>query len=83
METVHSWAREVGKGLDDLTDEQCKEILQMVVEQVVIDRDNNVDITLAMPIDGDSPGSDSPDPDSLEPDFVAIDSDKSLILGFR
>ena len=32
MEAVVAWAREVGKGLDDLTDEQRKEILQMVVE---------------------------------------------------
>ncbi len=80
MEAVLAWAREVGKGLDDLTDEQRKEILQMVVEQVVIDRDNNVDITLAIPIDGDSPGPDSPEPDNCEPDYVAIASDKSLIL---
>ena len=27
----------------------------MIVEQVIIDRDNNVDITLAIPIDDDSP----------------------------
>ena len=31
----------------------------MIVEQIVIDRDNNVDITLAIPIDEDSPESDS------------------------
>ena len=83
MDAVVAWAREVGKGLDDLTDEQRKEILQMVVEQVVIDRDNNVDITLAIPTDGESHRSGSSGPDSLEPDFVAVDSDKSLILGFR
>ena len=59
METVLTWARNVGQGLDELTDEQRKEILQMVLEQVVIDRDNNVDITLAIPIDEDSPESDS------------------------
>ena len=61
METVLAWAREVGKGLDDLTDEQRREILQMVVEQVVIDRDNNVDITPAIPIGGDSAGTGSAD----------------------
>ena len=64
MEAVLAWAREVGKGLDDLTDEQRREILQMVVEEVVIDRDNNVDITLAIPVDDDHP----------EPDSVAIAS---------
>ena len=59
MEAVLAWAREVGQGLDELTPEQRREILQMIVEQIVIDRDNNVDITLAIPIDEDSPKSDS------------------------
>ena len=77
METVLTWARNVGQGLDELTDEQRKEILQMVLEQVVIDRDNNVDITLAIPIDDDSPEPESPDPDSPEPDYVAVASNKS------
>ena len=74
METVLSWARNVGQGIDELTDEQRKEILQMVVEHVVIDRDNNVDITLAIPIDGDSSDPHSPDPESPELDSVAIAS---------
>ena len=77
MEAVLAWAREVGKGLDELTDEQRKELLRMVVDQVVIDRDNNVDITLAIPIDGNYPGPDSPEPDSPELEYVAIASDKS------
>ena len=77
METVLTWARNVGQGLDELTDEQRKEILQMVLEQVVIDRDNNVDITLAIPIDDDSSDPDSPEPDSPEPDYVAVASNKS------
>ena len=68
---------EVGQGLDELNDEQRKEILQMVVEQVVIDRDNNVDITLAIPIDDDSYEPDSPEPDSPETDSVAIASKES------
>ena len=83
MEVVLAWAREVGKGLDDLTDEQRKEILQMIVERVVIDRDNNVDITLAIPIDGDFPVAGSPGPDSLEPESVAIASDKSWSGSFQ
>ncbi len=77
METVLTWARNVGQGLDELTDEQRKEILQMVLEQIVIDRDNNVDITLAIPIDDDSSDPDSPEPDSPEPDYVAVASNKS------
>ncbi len=62
METILAWARNVGQGLDELTPEQRKEILQMVLEQVVIDKDNNVDITLAIPIDDESP---DPDPESV------------------
>ena len=42
-------ARDVGQGIDELTDKERKDILQMVLEQVVIDGDNNVDITLAIP----------------------------------
>ena len=79
MEAVLAWAREVGKGLDELTDEQRKELLQMVVDQVAIDRNNNVDITLAIPIDGNYPGPDAPEPDSSEPGYVAIASDKSYL----
>ena len=39
MEAVLAWARKVGQGIDELTDEQRKEILQVIVEQVVIDRE--------------------------------------------
>ncbi len=73
LESVLVWAREVGKGLNALTDEQRREILLMVVEQVVIDRDNNVDITLAIPID-DPLGTDAPEPESPTDDSVAIAS---------
>ena len=69
METFLAQARNVGQGIDELTDEQRKETLRMVLEQVVIDRDNNVDITLAIPIDDDSS-----DPESPQPESVAIAS---------
>ena len=78
METVLAWARNVGEGIDELTDEQRREILQMVVEQVVIDRDNNVDITLAIPIDDDSSDADSPSPESPQSESVAVASQESL-----
>ena len=64
VETILAWAREVGQDLDELTSERRKEILQMILEEVVIDRDNNVNITLAIPIDDNSP----------EPKSVAIAS---------
>ena len=53
MEAVFAWARDVGQGLDELTPEQRKEILQMVVEEVIVDRNDNVDITLAIPLEGE------------------------------
>ena len=55
VETVLAWARGVGRGIDDLSDGQRREVLQGVLEQVVIDRENNVDITLAVPIGVSSP----------------------------
>ena len=80
MEAVLGWAKEVGQGLDELTPEQRKEVLQMVVEQVVIDRDNNVDITLAIPIDDNYPEPNSNEPDSPETDSVAVASKESSLL---
>ena len=74
METFLAQARNVGQGIDELTDEQRKETLRMVLEQVVIDKHNNVDITLAIPIDDDSSDPDSPDPESPQPKSVAVAS---------
>ena len=50
-ETILSWAGKLGEGLDELSPGQRKELLQMIVEEVVIDGDNNLDITLAVPVD--------------------------------
>ena len=76
MEEVLAWAREVGRGLDELTPEQRHDYLRMLVEQIIIDRDNNVDITLAIPIDDDSS-----DPDSPEPECVSIGSQEPSYCG--
>ena len=65
METNLARAQNVGQGIDELTDEQRKEILPMVVEEVVINSDNNVDITLAIPIDDESPELAPPQPESV------------------
>ena len=55
-----------------MTSEERHDYLQMIVEQVIIDRDNNVDITLAIPIDDNSPEPGSPE--SPEPECVSIGS---------
>ena len=78
MEEVLAWARKFGQGLDDLTPQERHDYLQMLVEQVIIDRDNNVDITLAIPIDDDSSDPDSPEPESPEPVCVSIGSQEPL-----
>ena len=77
MEEVLAWARKFGQGLDELTPQERHDYLQMLVEQVIIDRDNNVDITLAIPIDDDSSDPDSPDPESPQPECVSIGSQES------
>ena len=51
MEAVLAWAGEVGGGPGRVGPEQRREVLQLVVEQVMIDRDNNMDVTLAIPVD--------------------------------
>ena len=81
MEEVLAWAREFGQGLDEVTPEERHDYLQMLVEEVVIDRDNNVDITLALPIDDDSSDPDSPDPESPQPECVSIGSQEPLLYG--
>ena len=78
VEDVLAWARNVGKGLDDLTPEQRHEILQMIVEEVVIDRDNTVDITLVVPVDDGSSEPGSPEPESPEPECLSFASAESL-----
>ena len=65
-EAVFAWARDVGQGLDELTPEQRKEFLQMVVEEVIVDRNDNVDITLAIPIDSKPTTEDSVSVRTLE-----------------
>ena len=51
IEAVFAWVEDVGQSLDELTPEQRKQFFQMVVEEVIIDGNDNVNITLAIPID--------------------------------
>ncbi len=65
-EAVFAWARDVAQGLDELTPEQRKAFLQMVVEEVIVHRNDNVDITLAIPIDSKPTTEDSVSVQTLE-----------------
>ena len=49
MSNVADWAVKVGDGLDGLPPEERREVLRLIVDQIAIDRDNNVTITLGIP----------------------------------
>ena len=49
--TVTAWAEKISRGLSSLGDEQQKELLTLVLEDVVVGADNRVVITLAIPFD--------------------------------
>ncbi len=64
MENLVQWAGKFGKGLDDLPDEKRRDVLRLLVDQVLVDRNNNVSITLGIPTE----------------DFVSIEKEESPSL---
>ena len=63
LEYVVDWAGRVGDRLDNLPPQERREMLQLLLDRVVIDRDNNVVITLGIPTD-DLVATASPEPES-------------------
>ena len=51
MENIVEWAEKMGRSLDDLSDEGRREVLELLLDGVTIDRENNLQITLAVPTD--------------------------------
>ena len=53
----------MGDSLDDLSDDGRREVLELLLDGVTIDRENNVEITLAVPTEDvvsiEPPASDS------------------------
>ena len=49
MENIVTWAERMGDRLDDLSDDRRRKVLELLLDGVTIDRDNNVEITLAVP----------------------------------
>ena len=49
IQNLVQWADKFGRGLDDLPQEKRRDVLRLIVDQVLIDRDNNVSITLGIP----------------------------------
>ena len=48
MENLVQWSQKFGQSLDELPDEKRRDVLRLLVDQVVIDHDNNVKITLGI-----------------------------------
>ena len=49
---IAEWSRRIGDGLDGLPAEERRDILRLIVDQIAIDRDNSVTITLGIPTQG-------------------------------
>ena len=48
-EHVMKWANRVGDGLDDLPQEKRRDVLRLLLDEVTVDGENNVSLTLAVP----------------------------------
>ena len=48
-EHIVEWAQRVGDRLDDLSEEERREVLRLILDEATIDGSNNVDLTLAIP----------------------------------
>ena len=48
-EQVVEWADRIGNRLDDLPDEERREVLRLLLDEVTIDGENNVSLTLGIP----------------------------------
>ena len=49
MENILAWADEIGEDLDEVAPEVRRKILLAIVERITVDRQNRVDIALAVP----------------------------------
>ena len=52
-ESVQAWAERIGSGLDALSAEEQRGVLRDVVDEITVDGDNNLVITIAIPLEGD------------------------------
>ncbi len=49
MENLIQWAGKFGNGMDDLPDEKRRDVLRLLVDQISVDGDNKIGITLGIP----------------------------------
>ena len=52
-ESVQAWTNTVGQGLGRMSAEEQRAVLQEVVDEVTVDRENNLVITIAIPLEQD------------------------------
>ena len=50
---IEAWAERVGGSPDALTPEEQRTVLQEVVNEIAVDRENNLVITIAIPVEQD------------------------------
>ena len=50
-ESVQAWAETIAHGLDTLSAEEQRGVLREVVDEITVDRDNNLVITVAIPVE--------------------------------
>ena len=48
MENLVQWSAKFGEGLDEMPYKKRRDVLRLLVDQILIDRDNNVNITLGI-----------------------------------
>ena len=52
-DSIQAWTARVGAGLEALNEEEKRDVLQDVVDEITVDGENNLVITIAIPIDAD------------------------------
>ena len=81
VEHVMQWTRQVGSGLNDLPDEERRELLDLLLEEATIDRDNNVSLTLAIPTDDLVPIAQPASPTTDHVTVMPIDTNRCATHG--
>ncbi len=49
VERVVEWGERIGEGLDHLSEDKRRDVLRLLLDEVTIDRENRVNLTLAIP----------------------------------
>ncbi len=73
-DNIVRWVEKIGGGIDNLPQEDLREVLRLVVDEIVIDRDNRVTITMGIPTDGLI----SIDKEASHPNMTVYDCDSTV-----